>query len=80
MKKQWHFLLISIVVLTGLSVVSSCDKEKKLEEPIDIFMMDGNWIVIESDSNSEEVFSLMATTENSPWVDMRMRPQEVTRH
>ena len=40
--------------LTGLSVVFSCDKEKKQQEPIDIFMMDGNWIVIESDSNSEE--------------------------
>jgi uncharacterized membrane protein len=54
MKNQWHFLLISIVVLSGLFVVSSCDKEKEQEEPIDIFMMDGNWIVTESDSNSEE--------------------------
>lgn len=46
------YILVSAIIV--LSVVSSCDKEKKQEEPIDIFMMDGNWIVIESDSNSEE--------------------------
>ncbi len=48
MKKQWHFLLISIVVLTGLSVVSSCNKEKEQEETIDYSFFDGYWEVIES--------------------------------
>ena len=54
MKRLLFTVYIIVSAIIRLSVVSSCDKEKKQEEPIDIYMMDGNWIVIESDSNSEE--------------------------
>ena len=55
MKRLLFTVYIIVSAIIGLSVVSSCDKEKKQEEPIDIYMMDDcTWVVTESDTKTED--------------------------